>query len=529
MACLRRESYLALNWDRTGRTITLLNQRPFPFDPPVDWQAQPVPDPLWSFKLHSWEWAWPALASMDSRKPVLALWRDWLAQVPLGHGLAWEPHPTSQRLIVWSAAWHLLGGDIQLAAGIAQQAAYLIDHLERDLDNNHLIANTKALAYVGLLFPNLPAAPRWRRIGLKLFWEALKNQVQPDGGHIERSAGYHLSVWLDGLEVALLCRACDEHVPPSAWETLRSMNTFAHMLRRPDGRLPLLNDSVEDEPLALRAVFDLATAVCQHIGDSSIAEPGPRPQPVPSSATATMSHALLDSGYVVLRAGQGHADVYVLFDAGDLGPPHCPGHGHADTLSIEVWGRGEALVVDPGTYQYVAGPWRDYFRGTAAHSTATIDGLDQSVFVGPFRVADLARARLVSLVSDRGSNIEVVGEHDGYTRLRDPVLHRRRIRLECSGTITIEDSFVGCAVHQIALRFHLAPCRVTIPTASLAHATYPGGTQVTFRVCDDGCGSWCAENGWISRFWYQKDASPVLAYLVEAKLPVMITTEMRIT
>ena len=45
LAGLRRESYLALNWERTGGTITLLNQSSYPFNPPVDWQAQPVPDP----------------------------------------------------------------------------------------------------------------------------------------------------------------------------------------------------------------------------------------------------------------------------------------------------------------------------------------------------------------------------------------------------------------------------------------------------------------------------------------------------
>jgi uncharacterized heparinase superfamily protein len=507
-------------WDRAGQALSLINQPAFDLRPPVDWNARPVADPLWNFKLHSWEWTWPAMSDPDSRLAVFELWRDWLARMPVGRGLAWEPHPTSQRLVVWSVAWHLLGGDVSLAASIAQGAAFLADHLERDLDNNHLVANAKALAWVSLLFPTLPQARRWRTIGLELFWQTLDAQVLADGGHNERSSGYHLAVWLDALELALLCRATDVAVPAKAWDALRRMQAFALAIRRPDGRPPLLSDSVEDQPLPAQAIFALANTIWQD-QKRSLESAGSQ-----ELRQASGSCALDASGYVVLRSGHDRDSTYLVFDAGDLGLKHFPGHGHADALSFELWSRSEALVVDPGTYQYPASRWRDYFRGTAAHSTAVVDGLDQSVFVGPFRVAEAARGRIVACALD-GPCLEVVGEHDGYTRLPDPVVHRRTIQMPDADTLMVSDVFAGNATHHIVVRFHLARCQVSFSSPISAWAYYPGGTQVEFSLADPAA-VWQLEPGWMSRGWYQKEVTPMLVCAVEGKLPLTLITQIRI-
>jgi uncharacterized heparinase superfamily protein len=451
-----------------------------------------------------------------SQETLLQLWHDWIAHVPVGQSLAWEPYPVSRRLMVWSAAWHLLDGDRKQAGSIAQHAAYLMDHLEKDLDNNHLIANAKALAWVGLFFPTMDEARRWRDTGLDLLWRALKAQVRADGGHVENSTSYHLAVWLDGLETALLCQASDEDVPEETWETLEHMGDYALALRRPDGRLPMLNDSVKDEPLPAQAIFKLAAGAFERPDFAWAA--GDEDVPAPELA----SQALSDSGYVVMRS----EDTYLLFDAGDPGPAHCPGHGHADALSIELWAREEPLILDPGTYQYPAGRWRDYFRGTSSHSTATVDGLDQSVFVGPFRVADMARSRIVS-VDLAGAEPEVIGEHDGYTRLADPVIHRRRVRLGHHDRLEIEDTFSGNERHKVILRFHLASCNVERQDAHTAQAIYPGGVKLGFRL-EGPKGTLEIQEGWISRTWYCKEPSPVLAYTFETALPARVVTQITI-
>jgi hypothetical protein len=113
---------------------------------------------------------------------------------------------------------------------------------------------------------------------------------------------------------------------------------------------------------------------------------------------------------------------------GPMGPEHLPGHGHADALSFVLYGKHEPLVVDPGVYSYHEKSWRDHFRSTKAHNTVCIDGQDQCVFWGVFRVAYPPRVRLLGW-----SDEHVEGQHEGYLRLKDPVVHRRLIRKRGKG------------------------------------------------------------------------------------------------
>ncbi len=522
LAQLRQTGPHAHAWNIEAETVALLNQPPVPLAAPVAWQARPIDDPLWSFQLHGWEWAWPVLTNAAQRAAVWALWQDWLAQNPIGRGLAWEPYPTSRRIVVWLAAWGLLKGDGRFALAIAQQANYLRHHLERDLDNNHLIANAKALAWAGLLLPDLPQANRWRSLGLKWLWQSLLEQVRPDGGHVENSSSYHLAVWQDGLETALLCEACNEAVPDAVWDVLQRMGEFAWALRRPDGRLPLLNDSIEDEPLPSAAIFALADKTLEQA--NFISRTGGAVAPHGYEA-----HVFKDTGYAVIRYRPENNGTYLFFDAGDLGPAHCPGHGHADTLSFELWSQGEALIVDPGTYQYPAGKWRGYFRGTAVHSTATIDGLNQSSFAGPFRLADMAQGHLLSAALNQPEP-EIMGEHNGYGRLADPVIHQRHIRFHNATHITITDLFTGSETHQIALFFHLSPSQTNLERKNVIQAVYPSGTQLKLQVNNNAAaGSLSATRGWMSRTWYSREPSPIIVFKAKAKLPVTITTQITIS
>ena len=46
---------------------------------------------------------------------------------------------------------------------------------------------------------------------------------------------------------------------------------------------------------------------------------------------------------------------------------------------------GKEFLIDPGTYAYhTHRAWREYFRGTAAHNTVRVDGVDQSQSGGNF-------------------------------------------------------------------------------------------------------------------------------------------------
>ena len=117
------------------------------------------------------------------------------------------------------------------------------------------------------------------------------------------------------------------------------------------------------------------------------------PAPPPGSTL------LPDAGVVILRAGTRR----VMLDAGPLGYPAIAAHGRADALQITLSEGEDDLVVDPGVGSYFALPAvRSALRGTAAHSTLTVDRTDQSESGGAFLWTRHASTRLLSLDLDAG-------------------------------------------------------------------------------------------------------------------------------
>jgi hypothetical protein len=175
--------------------------------------------------------------------------------------------------------------------------------------------------------------------------------------------------------------------------------------------------------------------------------------PVARSGAKSLRDDFPEGGYHILR----RLDARVIVDCGPLGYLSIAAHGHADALSLLLDYRGVPFLVDPGTFAYHTDrAWRDYFRGTTAHNTVVVDGQDQSVIGGSFMWLRHARATLLEHSADR-----IRGRHDGYTRLADPVVHEREVRLDAaSGSIIVTDRLECRGAHTIDILWHLHPhCR----------------------------------------------------------------------
>src|SRR5690606_32625357 len=133
------------------------------------------------------------------------------------------------------------------------------------------------------------------------------------------------------------------------------------------------------------------------------------------------------AGYVVQRSGWRRRDAHLVFDCGGLGELG-GGHGHADALAITLSAGGRELVTDPGTFVYNGQPdWRDAFRATRAHATATVDGLDQAATEDTFRWREATPVRLLEDEVTFDELDYVAAEHHGYARAPVGVVHRRRL------------------------------------------------------------------------------------------------------
>ena len=188
---------------------------------------------------------------------------------------------------------------------------------------------------------------------------------------------------------------------------------------------------------------------------------------------------------------------------------------------------GQPLVLDPGTYKYTAGKWRDYFRRTRAHSTATVDGVSQSEFYGAFRVGHMAHTRLCESQIERLPH-RIKAEHDGYRRLSDPVTHQRTVAWSGGSSFRISDTFLGREEHTVEITIHLSPCAIDDCGPEKFRANYEDGTVLTVRVQGPSPGSFSVDQGWISETWYEKIPTPVIVYKFMSALPQTVTMIYRI-
>jgi hypothetical protein len=129
----------------------------------------------------------------------------------------------------------------------------------------------------------------------------------------------------------------------------------------------------------------------------------------------------------------------------------------ADMLHVDLWMDGLNILRDAGSYAYYHrnADWMHYFHSTAAHNTVEIDGLDQMTKGSRFLWFNWTRSRVLEFTGGEHTG-RFVGEHYGYTRLPGSPIHRRTI--ECQDDRwTISDEILGNGVHDVTLRWRLAP------------------------------------------------------------------------
>ena len=106
------------------------------------------------------------------------------------------------------------------------------------------------------------------------------------------------------------------------------------------------------------------------------------------------------------------------------------GHNHACLLQLLLWMDGHQVLIDGGTYRYNDdGGIRNALRGTMAHNTVTVDGVDQAEPFRNFGWTSTTRSGPCRL--DVRPDVTVFdGMHQSYRRLPEPVSHRRRLPSE---------------------------------------------------------------------------------------------------
>jgi hypothetical protein len=493
--------------------------------------------------------AYRATGEVRYASAVVEQLESWLEQCPFGRGMNWRsPLELAIRLINWVWAIDLIH-ESGLVTGRfwarLRHATYLhLWEITRTYSrgssaNNHRIGEAAGVFIATSYFRELDDAGRWQRESRQILDDEIIAQTYPDGGSREQAVGYHGFVLQFFLLAAIVARNMGKDFPEVFRSRLERMFEFLGTLSEGGTAPPMIGDSDDGYVLDLGDNRELGALFCIGAGlfrradfrawAGGYAEAGRwvlgRSSRAEFNALASapaaellVSRVLPDSGYYLLQCGhKGRGDrVSVIFDCGELGFKSIAAHGHADALSFTLRAFGADVFVDPGTYDYFSYPgWRAYFRSTRAHNTVVVDGLDQSTMLGPFLWGPRAQARCMAW-EPRIQGGRVIGEHDGYTRLEDPVVHRRTLELhEGSRILTIQDDIVAGGPHEIAAYFHLAEDAVLSSEGPNRYWIAVGGGTVTLEVdarLAVGIVTGTCEPiaGWISRAYRHKVPSTTL-------------------
>jgi hypothetical protein len=436
---------------------------------------------------------------------------NWMEQNPFLRGINWASAlEVAFRALSWAWLYQLAAGEIplrlrdRLLAALYRHGRFLELNLSIYFSpNTHLLGEAVALHALGVLFPGWARAARWAETGGRIVQEQFERQVRPDGSHFEQSAYYHVyALDLLLLHYVLAGRPEEQAAP------LMRMAEYLHALMGQAGELPLIGDddggrlfhpygvrmqfgrgtlatcaALFHRPEWMRSTQDLACQAAWWLGGGAGDSP----------ANSHLSRLFADAGVAVMTLG----GVHVVIKAGPFGEGS-GGHSHSDVLSVLARLGDREILIDPGTYTYVADPaQRNRFRGSAAHNTVRIDDRDQAIPAGPFRWTDkpATTIRQWSSTPDR-DYLDAACAYAGFT-------HRRRVLFLKPAVLVVLDTVEGPpGEHWLEQFWHLAELE--------------DGSRFCFSAPAE------VTEGWRSRAFASKEPAPVLRVTHRGPLPAWL-------
>lgn len=434
--------------------------------------------------------AWQETGNRLYAEAVVTQIQSWIAQCPYGCGMNWRsPLELAIRLINWVWAIELIRSSGVVTQEFSRTLASVVYRHLWDITrnysryssaNNHLIGEAAGVLIGSAYFKNLKNASRWFARSQRILSQEIINQTHADGGNREQAFGYHLFVLEFFLLAGLAARRRGHDFPESYWQRLEKMFEFIAAMLEGGDALPMFGDADDGYTLELgagdrpdRGLLAIGAVLFQRPDFKAVTGPnleplywmlGPDAVDEFEKLTAPTknnleSKSFPETGYYLIQTGRNDSQerISLCFDCGELGMGSIAAHGHADALSFVLRIGGTDLLVDPGTYDYFTYPeWRSCFRGTQSHNTVTIDDKNQSEMLGSFLWGQKAQTRCVRWEPgiDGGT---IIGEHNGYTSLSEPVMHSRSVTVRGQHqSISVSDFLKGRGSHTASIAWHFA-------------------------------------------------------------------------
>ena len=407
---------------------------------------------------------------------------SWIDQNPLARGINWASGlEVAFRSLSWMWVDYLVGDRLssrfrrEWLGQLYLHGCYLENNLSVYFSpNTHLLGEALALHALGIFFNGDRRGPRWQSRGAQVMRDQLDAQVRADGSHVEQSSYYHVYA----LDMFLLHATLIEPEPVFI-EKLSRMENYLDALRGPSGKLPLMGD--DDGGRLMPASLRLSRTSYERTGSLT-------------------SRFFPEAGIAVMVADRSQ----IIVDAGPFGP-WSSGHSHADVLSIVARAGAEEVLIDPGTFTYTGDArWRDWFRGTSAHNTVTVDGRNHATADGPFRWCDPPGVRVNAWESSSGRDrINAECRYAGFT-------HRRSVIFDKPDLVTVVDDISGPpGEHRVEQWWHLGSME------SRSRLQLPEGAELV--------------QSWRSPSYGVKVEAPAIRVRRTGTLPIRLEAKLRLT
>ncbi|MBI83231.1 MAG: hypothetical protein CMJ81_08555 [Planctomycetaceae bacterium] len=338
--------------------------------------------------------------------------------------------------------------------------------------HNQWLSVMKGLYTGGLLFPEIPALARFAGLGPGFFEREIGLLIAPDGFTRERSSSYQWGVVQRFVLLARLMEANGVALSPRYHRRLQAAVGTAWKLVAPDGRAPTLGDkkpvAILDELRQHAARFGIGQAkfIAQSLEPTwqppyhkfypshgqNLFPAYERLQAVEPDSPDT---ALTDSGYYVMRRDWSRTSDYACLDAGARGN-RVTSHDHAAMFNLVLYSRGRPVLVHHGAGGYGDNPERRWRVGSSSHNVSTVDGQDHLPVRSEWRFDGAILPTIDGWRSEKRF-AWFSGVHEGYQRLPQSVICRRKLFYLRGEYWILIDRFHGVGQHDYQLHFQVGP------------------------------------------------------------------------
>ncbi|MBI5397454.1 MAG: alginate lyase family protein [Verrucomicrobia bacterium] len=417
--------------------------------------------------------------------------QDWVARNPAPTTFDEQLTPPPWRRLtvafsvpMWIGAWNYFlqspATTPEVAAaffrGIIQKTRFTIRNPEAV---SRLPVQIESVHAAATYFPELRDAARWREWALDNAAKFAGEGLYPDGASKELAPGYQAANLAVLRNVAALAAANQLPLPLAVRSALGSMMDYLSDIMMPDGTLPAFGDTwapavvardlqralefypQEKGPARRDQLRFRATSGREGAPPATASTAAPwagtylMRAPISADMAARVNAARAAQGVPAVSANARWqpTDMALAFRCGPFGTDH----QHEDKLGFVLYGLGVRLVDEMGVYGHADTPWREYFRGTAAHNTVLVDGLGQNRRAQ--RETWTAKQPLEGNWASNDAFDFVSGTYDdgwGPENNR-AVSQRREILFAKPDYWVVHDLLAGAGTHTYEALYHLPP------------------------------------------------------------------------